>query len=73
MTMKITKSNAEWANVNARLAEVQMSSYARLKARAQLERAEAIADTLAALSATVKRALKQAFERPYQQPNTSIR
>ncbi|HUK04148.1 MAG TPA: hypothetical protein VLV90_03580 [Burkholderiales bacterium] len=73
MADKVRKSNAKWENVDARLAEVQMSSYARLKAQAQLERAEAIADTLVVLSATVKRALKQMFVRPYQQPNASIR
>lgn len=73
MTSKVSKSNAEWETIHARLAEIQMSSYARMRAQAQLERAEAIADTLAALSGSVKRALKHLFARPYHHPNASIR
>jgi hypothetical protein len=50
-----------------------MGGHQRLKAQAQLARAQAVADTLVMLSATVKRAVKQLFDRPYHQPNTSIR
>ena len=73
MTNKISKSNEDWELINARLAEVRMSGHQRLKAEAQLARAQAVADTLVVLSATVKRAVKQVFARPYNQPNTSIR
>jgi hypothetical protein len=73
MTEKISKSNADWETINARLSEVRMSGHQRLRAEAQLARAQAIADALVVLSATVKRAVKQVFERPYRQPNTSIR
>ena len=73
MPEKISKSNADWETINTRLAEVRMSDHQRLKAEAQLARAQAIADALVVLSAAVKRALKQIFDRPYHQPNTSIR
>jgi len=73
MTKKLSKSNGEWATVEARLAEVRMNGFARARAEAQLARAEAVADALAALSSSVKRAVKQLFDRPYQHPNTSIR
>jgi hypothetical protein len=73
MSDKVSKSNGEWELIEARLDEVGLSSYERIKAKAQLARAEAVADALAALSATVKRAVKQVFERPYHHPNTSIR
>ena len=73
MTKKISKSNDDWATIEARLAKVRMSGHARLRAQAQLARAEAVADALAALSSAVKRAVKHLFDRPYHQPNTSIR
>ena len=73
MTRKISKSNDEWETINRRLAEVRLNGHQRLKAQAQLARAQAVADTLVMLSATVKRAVKQLFDRPYHQPNTSIR
>jgi len=73
MTSKISKSNADWKTINERLAEVRMGGHQRLTAQAQLARAQAVADTLVILSATVKRAVKQLFDRPYHQPNTSIR
>lgn len=73
MTKQISKSNDEWETINARLAQVRLSGYERLRAEASLARAEAVADALAALSASVRRAVKQVFARPYHQPNTSIR
>jgi hypothetical protein len=73
MTKKVSKSNPDWETINARLAEVRMSGIARIQAEAQLARAQAIADGLSALSASVKRAVKQVFDRPYHQPNSSIR
>jgi hypothetical protein len=73
MSNKVSKSNGEWELIEARLDTVGLSSYERIKAKAQLARAEAVADALAALSASVKRAVKHLFDRPYHQPNTSIR
>ena len=73
MTDKVSKSNAEWETMKARLAEVRMSGYHRLEAEAQLARAEAIADALVALSSWVKRAVKYLVDRPLHQPKTSIR
>ena len=73
MTNKVSKSNGDWEDINRRLAEVRLSGYERLRAEASLARAEAVAAALAALSATVKRAVKQVFARPYHQPNASIR
>lgn len=73
MTKKISKSNEDWELINARLAAVRMSGYNRLKAEAQLARAEAVADALAALAAYLTRAVKQLFARPYHQPKISSR
>ena len=73
MANKVSKSNADWEMINRRLAEVRLNGHQRLKAEAQLARAQAVADTLVILSATVKRAVKQIFDRPYRQPNPSIR
>ena len=73
MSDKVSKSNGEWELIEARLDEVSLSSYERIKAKAQLARAEAVADALASLSASVKRAVKRVFDRPYHQPNASIR
>jgi len=73
MTKKVSKSNSDWKLIEDRLAEVRMSGFARMRAEAQLARAEAVADALAALSSSVKRAVKQLFDRPYHRPNPSIR
>ena len=73
MNRKVSKSNDDWELINARLAEVRLRGYERIKAKAQLERAEAVADALAGLASSVKRALKHLFERPYHHPNASIR
>lgn len=73
MTEKISKSNADWETIEARLSQVKLSDHELIKAQAHLARAEAVADALAALASAVKRALKHAFERPYHHPNTSAR
>ncbi len=73
MNSKVSKSNGEWDLIEARLDEIGLSSRERAKAKAQLDRAEAMADALAALSAGVKRAVKQIFHRPYHEPNASVR
>ena len=53
MTKKVSKSNSDWKLIEDRLAEVRMSGFARMRAEAQLARAEAVADALAALSSSV--------------------
>ena len=73
MNSKVSKSNGEWELIEARLDEIGLSSHERLKAKAQLARAEAVADALAVLAAGVKRVLKQIFDRPYHEPNASVR
>ena len=73
MSSKVSKSIGEWELIEARLNEVGLSSRQRLEAKAQLARAEAVADALAALTAGVKRAAKQVFDRPYHEPNASAR
>lgn len=55
MTEKISKPNADLEYLNSRLDEVRMSGHARIKAKAQLARAEAMADVLAAAAAGIGR------------------
>jgi hypothetical protein len=57
MTAKISKTNVD---LNSRLDEIQMSTYDRVRAKAQLARAEAIADGLAAAFGYAKRLLTPA-------------
>jgi len=47
MTNKISKSNGDLAFFNSRIDEIRMSGHARLKAKAHLARAEAMADMVA--------------------------
>jgi hypothetical protein len=47
MTNKISKSNDDLAYFNGRLDEVRMTSHERLRAKAHLARAEAMADLVA--------------------------
>ena len=54
MTAKISKTNVD---LSARLDEIQMSTYDRVRAKAQLARAEAIAEALAGLFGYAKRLL----------------
>jgi hypothetical protein len=65
MTTKISKTKASLAY---RLDEIEMSEYDRIRAKAHLARAEAMADAAASLFAWVKR-LAGAGE--YRRPTTS--
>jgi hypothetical protein len=47
MTAKISKTNSDLAFLNGRLDEVHLSAYDRVRAKAQLARAEAFADAIA--------------------------
>jgi hypothetical protein len=68
MTGKISKTNADLAYFNDRLDEVHMSAYDRIRAKAQLARAEAMADALAAVFSYAKRLLTPGS---YRRPSTS--
>jgi hypothetical protein len=64
MTTKISKTNADLAYFNGRLDEVRMSDYDRIRAKAHLARAEAMADAVAALFAWFKRPASAGYSRP---------
>jgi len=64
MRKKHSKSNESLEFLNRRLDEVRMSDIDRLKAKAQLARAEAIADFFAAMVHGVGRMLKTAGKPP---------
>lgn len=49
MNDKISKTKSEYDFLNARLDEIRMSGHERIKAKAQLARAEAIADLFVAV------------------------
>ena len=72
MNEKISKTNQREAFFDARLDEIRMSSYERLRAKASLARAEAFADVAAQIINLVKRLLKTLVIRPYRRLTTSI-
>jgi hypothetical protein len=64
MTTKISKTNADLAYFNGRLDDVHMSDYDRIRAKAHLARAEAMADAFVALLAWFKRPAAASYGRP---------
>jgi hypothetical protein len=58
MTNKISKSNDDLAYFNGRLDEVRMTSHERLRAKAHLARAEAMADLVARAISGIARIFK---------------
>lgn len=64
MRSKISRTNSSLEFFNARLDEVQMSSYERLRAKASLARAEAVTDAVAGLVNLAKRLLTSLVVRP---------
>jgi hypothetical protein len=46
MTAKISKTNADLDYLNSRLDDIRLSAYERVRAKAQMARAEAFADAL---------------------------
>jgi len=64
MKSKISKTKQDLAFFNARLDEIRMSGHERLKAKARLAQAEAIADAVFEVFAYVKRMLKSLSARP---------
>lgn len=71
MIKKIRNPNEDLAFFNARLDEIRMSGHERLKAKARLAQAEAIADAVFELIAFGKRLVKSLATRPVRRPTTS--
>lgn len=68
MDRKISKTNDDVGFFNARLDEVRMSGHERLRAKARMAQAEAIASALCACIAFGKRLLKSLEARPVRRP-----
>ena len=64
MKREISKTNADLAFFNSRLDEMRMSGHARLKAKAHLARAEAIADLIASAATAIAKLFKTSPARP---------
>ena len=72
MNTKISKTNEREAFFNTLLDEVRMSGHERLRAKASLARAEALADAILAAINLAKRLLKALVVRPYRRLTTSL-
>ena len=72
MNQKISKTNSDLDVLSARLDEVRMSSHERLRAKASLARAEAVADAMVEIINLVKRLLKTLVVRPFRRLITSV-
>ena len=70
MNVNISKTNDSEEFFNSLLDEVRMSGHERIRAKAQLARAEAFADAAVALANLGKRLLKSLAPRPYRRPTT---
>ena len=64
MGNKISKTNVDLAYFNSRLDEIHMNGHERLKAKAHLARAEAMASFLANAAHAIGRLFKDAPARP---------
>ena len=72
MKSKISKTNVSMAAIHARLDEMRMSGHERLKAKAHLERAEAIAETLAQAAGGIARIARTFVIRPLRRLTASF-
>lgn len=72
MNAKISKTNDNAAYFNARLDDISMSGHERIKAKAQLAQAEALADVLAAIAGGVTRLLRAVVVRPFERLTASF-
>ena len=72
MSVMNSKTNDSLEFLNTRLDEVQMSQLERIKAKAQLARADAVADALFAIARGAKRLLKNVVLRPFRRLTVSI-
>ena len=66
MNEKISKRNANADFFNARLDEVRMSGHERLKAKARLAQAEAMAEVLAVIVHGAARLARAVVVRPFE-------
>ena len=72
MNEKISKTNSNLDFMNDRLDKVRMSSHERLRAKASLARAEAVADVVVEIINLVKHLLKTLVVRPFRRLMTSV-
>ncbi len=72
MNDKISKTKSEFDFLNARLDEILMSGHERIKAKAQLARAEAIADLFVAVAGGLKRLFKALVLKPFRRLTAAI-
>ncbi len=72
MNYKISKSNPRRAFFEARIDELRISGYERMKAKARLAQAEAMADALAAIGGGIGRLLRSLVIRPLRRLTTSL-
>lgn len=68
MSKKISRTNSNLDLLYARLDEVRMSKHERLRAKASLARAEAVADAVVGAIDLVKRGLRFLLRRPVGRP-----
>lgn len=72
MKTKISKSNCRTAFFEAKIDELRISGHERLKAKARLAQAEAMADALAAIGGGIRRLLRSLVIRPLRRLTTSL-
>ena len=72
MTARNSKTNDKLDLLNARLDAIQMADYERIRAKAQLARAEAMADLIAAIGRGLRRLLRTLVVRPIRRLTASL-
>ncbi len=72
MKSNISKTNLKKAYFEARIDELRISGHERLKAKARLAQAEAMADALVAIAHGAKRLLRSLVIRPLRRLTTSL-
>jgi len=72
MTVRNRKANDKLDFLNARLDAVRMADYERIRAKAQLARAEAMADLIAAIGRGLRRLLRTLVVRPIRLLTASL-
>ena len=72
MNYKISKSNPRKAFFEAKIDELRINGHERMKAKARLAQAEAMADALAAIGGGIGRLLRSLVIRPLRRLTTSL-
>lgn len=72
MNQKDSKTNRDLDFFNTRIDELQISSYERIRAKAQLARTEAVADAIVAIGRGVHGLLKTLVVRPLRRFTASL-